>query len=260
MLDPEAAAQAVDANTRAVMPVHLYGQMADVAGLAKIGLPIIEDAAQAHGARRDGRGPGAVVPGGPTAIATFSFYPTKNLGTAGEGGLVTTHDDDLAEAVRLVRDHGSPTKYTHTRLGTNGRMSALQAAVLNVKLPHLEEWNERRRTNAHHYDQAFAGSKAIRPLASAADSLHGYHQYTVRIAGDRDAVLAKLGEHGVHCGVHYPTPIHLQPVAKDWGFGPGSFPNAERLAREVLCLPIHPFLAPADVDRVAETLLDVVRG
>ncbi|MEX1024286.1 MAG: DegT/DnrJ/EryC1/StrS family aminotransferase [Planctomycetota bacterium] len=260
LLDADAAASAVDAATRAIMPVHLYGQMADVARLASTGLPIVEDAAQAHGAQRAGRGPGARIPGTAACLAAFSFYPTKNLGTAGEGGLVTTHDADLAQAVRLVRDHGSPTKYTHTRLGTNGRMSALQAAVLNVKLPYLEGWNERRNQNAHHYDQAFRDSEAVRPLARVPDGVHCFHQYTVRIderVAERDRVLRALAERGVHCGVHYPTPIHLQPVARDWGYREGDFPNAERLSREVLCLPVHPFLAPADVDRIAETLLAV---
>lgn len=257
LLDPEAAAAAKSSKTKAFLPVHLYGQMADVHAFAKHGLPVLEDAAQAHGAQRDGRGPGAPLENGAPALATFSFYPTKNLGTAGEGGLVTTDDDALNTAVRLVRDHGSPRKYEHAVLGTNGRMSALQASVLNVKLPHLEGWNERRREIAHHYDQAFEDSESIRPLVQVPNSVHGYHQYTVRITAgrDRDQVQKALAERGIHTGIHYSTPIHLQPLAADWGFRPGQFPNAERLATEVLCLPIHPFLSNTDVDRITETLL-----
>src|SRR5262249_24386579 len=161
-----------------------------------------------------------------------------------------------ARALRELRDHGSPSKYVHHRIGTNSRLHALQAAVLNVKLPHLERWNARRRELAARYDAALAGSATVVPLERVPDGTHAYHQYAVRIRGGvpRDAVLARLAERGIVAAVHYPTPVHLQEAAREWGHGPGDFPHAEALSREVLCLPIHSFLAPSDVDRVAESV------
>jgi dTDP-4-amino-4,6-dideoxygalactose transaminase len=257
LLDPAAARAALTPATKAIVPVHLYGQMADVRafralcderGRGAIGL--LEDAAQAHGATRDGAAPGQV-----GDAAAFSFYPTKNLGAAGEAGLVATDDDALAHRLRELRDHGSPAKYVHAQVGTNARMHAFQGAVLNVKLPHLAAWNARRAAIAARYDAAFAGSIAVRPLARIPGATHAFHQYTVRVAGDRDRVQADLAARGVHAGVHYPMPIHLHEAARPWGYGPGDFPHAEALAREVLCLPIHPFLSDADADRVAEAVL-----
>ena len=258
LLDPAAVAAAVGENTRAIMPVHLYGQLADMEALgalaAKRGLMILEDGAQAHGATRGGAACGARGTAG-----TFSFYPTKNLGAAGEGGLVVTDDAELAERMRQVRDHGSPQKYVHAHLGMNSRMQALQGAVLRVKLPHLARWNARRDQLAARYAAAFAGSEAVRPLRVEPGVVHAWHQYTVRVK-DRDAVQAQLAERGIHAGVHYPVPVHLQEAARCWrtdGFAAGEFPAAEALAREVLCLPVHPFLADADVDRVAAVLLEL---
>lgn len=259
LLDPSLVESALDGDTVGIVPVHLYGQLADVVALRRIaddrGLFLLEDAAQAHGATRDGAGPG--VHG---HAAAFSFYPTKNLGAAGEGGLVVTSSAETAQRLREVRDHGSPAKYVHTHVGTNARMHAFQGAVLNVKLPHLAGWNARRRELAARYDAAFAGAEHLRPLGVAPNVVHAYHQYTVRItAGDgaRDRVQAGLAERKIAAGVHYPIPIHLQEAARPWGFGPGDFPVAERLAEEVLCLPIHPFLSDADADRVAEALVEL---
>lgn len=260
LLDPAAAERALDAQTRCILPVHLYGQLADVKALRALadrrGLTLLEDGAQAHGARRDGIACGALGDAG-----TFSFYVTKNLGAAGEGGMVLTNRDDVALALRRLRDHGSPQKYVHARIGTNSRLQALQAALLNVKLPHLERWNARRREHARLYDAAFRGSRTVVPLALAPGAVHAYHQYTVRIRGGRtrDQVLAALAERQIFAAVHYPTPVHLQEAARPWGYGPGDFPHAEALAREVLCLPIHPFLSRAEVERVAETLLRLAR-
>ncbi len=260
LLDPTAAERALDAQTRCILPVHLYGQLADVKALRALadrrGLTLLEDGAQAHGARRDGIACGALGDAG-----TFSFYVTKNLGAAGEGGMVLTNRDDVALALRRLRDHGSPQKYVHARIGTNSRLQALQAALLNVKLPHLERWNARRREHARLYDAAFRGSRTVVPLALAPGAVHAYHQYTVRIRGGRtrDQVLAALAERQIFAAVHYPTPVHLQEAARPWGYGPGDFPHAEALAREVLCLPIHPFLSRAEVERVAETLLRLAR-
>ncbi|HVS12202.1 MAG TPA: DegT/DnrJ/EryC1/StrS family aminotransferase [Planctomycetota bacterium] len=258
LLEAESAASAVDRLTRCLLPVHLYGQLADVRAFRELadarGLSLLEDGAQAHGARRDGLCCGAL-----GDAAAFSFYVTKNLGAAGEGGLVATRHAALARTLRELRDHGSPQKYVHARIGTNSRLQALQAAVLRVKLPHLERWNERRRALAARYGRAFEGSATVRPLATVPGGLHAYHQYAVRIAGGRgrEAVRAGLERRGITAAVHYPTPVHLQEAAREWGYGPGDFPAAEALAREVLCLPIHPFLSDADVERVAEAVLEL---
>jgi dTDP-4-amino-4,6-dideoxygalactose transaminase len=255
LLDVERAAAAIDGRTSALLPVHLYGQLADVRAFRRLadarGLALLEDGAQAHAAARDGVRCGALGDAG-----TFSFYPTKNLGAAGEGGLVATQRDDVARDLRQLRDHGSAQKYRHGRIGTNARMQAIQGAVLNVKLPHLERWNARRRALAARYDEGFRDLSSVRPLARAPGAEHVYHQYTVRIMGGvpRDEVQRRLSERGIGSGVHYPLPVHLQEAARPWGHGPGDFPNAERLAREVLCLPIHPFLVASDVDRVIEAV------
>jgi dTDP-4-amino-4,6-dideoxygalactose transaminase len=258
LLDPRAAERAIDGRTRCLLPVHLYGQLADMRAFRALadrrGLALLEDGAQAHGARRDGLACGALGDAG-----AFSFYVTKNLGAAGEGGMVLTQSDEVAARLRRLRDHGSSAKYVHAHLGTNSRLQALQAALLAVKLPHLERWNTRRRALAARDDEGFAGSRTIVPLVVAPGTLHGYHQYTVRIRGGRtrDEVQRLLAARGIATGVHYPTPIHLQPAARAWGYAPGDFPHAEALAREVLCLPIHPFLADAEVERVAESLREL---
>jgi dTDP-4-amino-4,6-dideoxygalactose transaminase len=258
LLDPEAAATAIDGKTRCILPVHLYGQLADMKAFRSLaderGVKLLEDGAQAHGASRGGIRCGELGDAG-----TFSFYPTKNLGGAGESGLVVTRHDDVAARLRELRDHGMVAKYTHAHIGTNARMDAFQGAVLGVKLPHLDAWNERRREIARRYDAAFAGSAAVLPLTVAADSVHVWHQYTVRIRGERsrDEVLARLAERGIHAAVHYPRPVHLQEAAAPWGYGPGDFPHAEQLSSEVLCLPVHPFLTDAQVDSVAGELLSL---
>jgi dTDP-4-amino-4,6-dideoxygalactose transaminase len=258
LLDPAAAAREVDARTKCILPVHLYGQLADVRALRALadahGLSLLEDGAQAHGAARDGLACGALGDAG-----TYSFYPTKNLGAAGEGGMIVTTDGELAARMRRVRDHGSPRKYVHAEIGLNSRMQAIQAAVLRVKLPHLARWNARRQAIAERYARAFAGSRAVRPLRLVPETRHAWHQYTVRVA-ERDAVQRALAERGIHAGVHYPRPVHLQEAARAWkpeGYRTGDFPAAEALAREVLCLPVHPYLGDADVDRVAQELLAV---
>jgi dTDP-4-amino-4,6-dideoxygalactose transaminase len=256
LLDPAAVARAIDARTKGILPVHLYGQLADMRALRALAdahdLFLLEDGAQAHGATRDGLACGALGDAG-----IYSFYPTKNLGAAGEGGMVVTADAELAARLRRLRDHGSPRKYVHAEVGLNSRMQAIQAAVLRVKLPHLARWNARRAAIAERYARAFSGSRAVRPLALAGGVRHAWHQYTVRVA-DRDRLQRRLAERGIHAGVHYPHPVHLQPAASSWkpgGFRPGDFPAAEALAREVLCLPVHPFLSDADVDRVAGEVL-----
>jgi len=261
LLDPKKAEAAVVPGTSCILPVHLYGQMADMKAFRAIAdrrhLLLLEDAAQSHGASREGATCGSL-----SDAAAFSFYPTKNLGACGEGGLVATRRDDVAANARRLRDHGSPKKYEHAEVGTNSRLQGLQGAALNVKLPHLAAWNERRRAIARRYDELFRGSPAVVPLRVAPGSVHVYHQYTVRVLGPvgRDAVLEALRARGVFAAVHYPKPVHLQAAASEWGYGPGDFPVAERLAREVLCLPVHPFLTDADVERVATATLEAARA
>jgi dTDP-4-amino-4,6-dideoxygalactose transaminase len=256
LLDLEQAAAACDSKTTAILPVHLYGQMVDIKGFRalcdKRGISLVEDCAQSHGAARDGVNCGQL-----GDAAAFSFYPTKNLGACGEGGMVLSRHAKVVEKARRIREHGSPVRYTHSELGTNSRMQGLQGAALNCKLPHLNAWNARRAEIAARYDAALKGNAAVIPLTRRSNTVHAYHQYTVRIVGgvSRDTVLEKLKAQSIFAQVHYPSPVHLQEAAKPWGYGPGDFPNAERLAREVICLPVHPFLSNADADRVAESLL-----
>jgi len=256
LLNPEATAAAVDEKTTCILPVHLYGQLADMRAMRRIadekGLYLLEDGAQAAGASRDGYQPGEL-----GDACTFSFYPSKNLGACGEGGLVVTHSEQVAERMRGLRDHGSPGKYQHHFIGCNSRMQGFQGAALNVKHAHLDLWNARRRAIAARYDAAFAELAGIETLRCFPNSEHAYHQYTVRVLGDRDALQAQLKERGIIAAVHYPIPVHLQEAAQPWGYAAGDFPNAEQLCREVLCLPVHPFLEPDDVERVIEAVLQL---
>ncbi len=253
LVDPGAVATAIDGHTTCIVPVHLYGQVCDMVALRGIanerGLALLEDAAQSHGAARDGHACGSL-----GDLAAFSFYPTKNLGAAGEGGLLATRRPELAARVRTLRDHGSRAKYDHAEIGTNSRLQAVQAAVLNAKLPHLGAWNERRRAIAARYDAGFADVPALAPLVRRPGAEHVYHQYAVRVGGDvaRDVVVQRLHERGVMAAVHYPRPVHVQDAARAWGYGPGDFPAAEALAASVVCLPVHPFLDDASVDRVID--------
>jgi dTDP-4-amino-4,6-dideoxygalactose transaminase len=240
--------------------VHLYGQMADMRAFRKLGdekkLQIVEDAAQSQGAKRDGVSCGEL-----GDACAFSFYPTKNLGACGEGGMVITRRQDVFERAKRIREHGSPVRYVHAEIGTNSRLQAFQGAALNVKLPHLAAWNARRAQIATRYDEAFRGNADVLPLVRLPGATHVYHQYTVRILGvPRDELVERLKAQKIFAGVHYPSPVHLQEAARPWGFGPGDFKNAETLAREVVCLPIHPFLTDADVDRVAEAVIAGARG
>jgi len=260
-LDATKVEAAITPKTTALLPVHLYGQMADMKAFRRIAdakkLALVEDGAQSHGASRDGVSCAQL-----GDACAFSFYPTKNLGACGEGGMILTRSDALAARARRIREHGSPVRYTHAELGTNSRLQGIPAATLNVKLPHLAAWNDRRRTLAARYDAAFRGCAEILPLERAKNAVHVYHQYSVRIRGPvgREAVIEALKGQKIALAVHYPSPVHLQEAARPWGFGPGDFPNAETLAREIVCLPIHPFLTDADVDRVAERLMSAAAG
>ncbi len=237
-LDAEDALGRVTPRTRAFLPVALFGRRGDVARLAASGLPVIEDGAQAIGAADLGRG---------AAMATLSFFPSKNLGALGDGGAVLTDDAALADRLRLLRAHGSRPKYTHHVVGGNFRLDALQAAVLRVKLPHLPSWNARRRANAALYREALAG---VGDLALPADvSGHAWHQFVLR-TGRRDALRAHLRERGVESEVYYPSPLHLQPCFASLGSVAGDLPRAEAACREALAIPVHPDLDDAQKEHV----------
>jgi dTDP-4-amino-4,6-dideoxygalactose transaminase len=211
---------------------------------AKDGIPVIEDACQAHGALYRGRRCGSI-----GSLGCFSFYPGKNLGAYGEAGAVTTNDPDLAAKVRLLRSWGERTRYEHTVRGFNYRMDGLQGAILGVKLRHLDRWNELRRAHAAQYRELLAGTPALTPTERV-DSQHVFHVYAVRVP-DRDAWRARLTEGGVQTGIHYPIPVHLQPAYRDLGYARGDFPVAERIANDVLSLPMFPELTGDQVARVA---------
>ncbi len=250
-MDPGAVEGAITGRTRAIMPVHLYGQPADMDPILEIarrhGLKVVEDAAQAHGAEYRGRRAGGL-----GEVAAFSFYPTKNLGACGEGGAITTDDDVLAERLRMLRDWGQQGKYNHVLKGFNYRMDGFQGAVLGVKLRHLDEWTEARQTLAMRYDEALADTPLVLPVV-AAERTHVYHLYPVRF-GARDRLAETLRERGVATALHYPIPIHLQPAYADLGYSRGDFPHSEQCASEVISLPLYPELTPQLQDQVVEAI------
>ncbi|MFH9350598.1 DegT/DnrJ/EryC1/StrS family aminotransferase [Kitasatospora sp. NPDC017646] len=248
LIDPERAADALPGAV-ALLPVHLFGQFAPMEALLELadGRPVVEDAAQSQGARRNGRGAYG-------RIAATSFYPGKNLGGYGDAGAVLTDDAELAGAVRLIGDHGARDKYRHERFGFNSRMDALQAVVLRAKLRRLPDWNAARRAAAARYDALLDGVEGVVRPGTAPGNEHVRHLYPVRIARGRDAVLAALHAAGIGAGVHYPVPVHLQPALRRLGHREGSFPVAERAARELLSLPLHPHLTEAQQLRVVEVL------
>ena len=250
-LDPARIEAALTPRTRAIMPVHLYGQPADLDPITAVarrhGLKVIEDAAQAHGARYRGRRCGSL-----GDAAGFSFYPGKNLGAIGDGGAVTTDDDDLAGRLRMLRNYGSSRKYVNEVAGFNSRLDELQAALLRVKLSRLDDWNGRRRAVAAAYLDALAGTGLLLPTAPCwAEPV--WHLFVVRCP-NRDAVTAQLDGHGIGWLVHYPIPPHRQDAYRDLGYGEGSFPLAEQLSREVLSLPMGPHLTSGECARVIAAL------
>jgi len=249
-MDPALIAEKVTDRTKAVLPVHLHGRLADMTTIGAVarrfGLTVIEDAAQAHGAERDGIRAGAF-----GDIGCFSFYPGKNLGACGEGGAVTTNRPDLASAVRLLRDWGQEGKYNHVRHGFNFRMDAVQGAVLGVKLPLLDSWNAARRRIANLYNDGLFGSLDLPMGPFGAD--HACHVYAVR-AGDRARLRAVLNDAGIATNIHYPVPVHMQPAYAELGHKAGDFPVSEALARETLSLPLFPELPDQSVARVIDIL------
>jgi dTDP-4-amino-4,6-dideoxygalactose transaminase len=252
-MDPGAVDGAITSRTKAIIPVHLFGQTADMDSILEIarkrGLAVVEDAAQAHGAKYKGRAAGSMGDAG-----CFSFYPGKNLGAFGEAGAVVTNDAELRDRIRCLRDHGQSKKYHHSMIGWNGRMDGIQAAVLSVKLRHLDEANRRRRDNAALYSRLLDGVGGLVPPATASECEHVFHIYAVRIAG-RDAVMKELAAQGIGTGIHYPVPIHLQPAYASLAYTAGAFPNAERCAAEFLSLPMFPELSEDQVSAVAAALV-----
>jgi perosamine synthetase len=251
-LDPAKVEAAITPRTKAIMPIDLYGHPAAIPELREIAdrhrLVLIEDACQAHGAAIEGRRAGSF-----GVSASFSFYPTKNI-TTGEGGMVTTDDASIAEQVGILRQHGAAQRYHHDVLGYNFRMTDIAAAIGRAQLTKLEGWNERRRRNASVLDEALANIPGVVTPKERPGYRHVYHQYTVRIARDRDGFQQRLRDLGVGSAVHYALPVHRQPLYQSLGYRDVSMPEAERAAAEVLSLPVHPALTDADLDRIAESV------
>jgi len=250
-MDPALLEAAISNKTRAIIPVDLYGQVADMDPILEIanhhGIPVIEDACQAHGAEYRGRKAGAFGIAG-----CFSFYPGKNLGACGEGGAVTTNDADLAQRIRLWRDHGSSKRYEHIFPGLNMRMEGLQGGVLSVKLRYLDSWNEQRRQAAAIYDKALADSGIVTPTEMNYGR-HVYHLYVVQ-SDNRNVLRQQLADAGIDSGLHYPTPLHLQEAYRFLGYKEGSFPVTEKVRSRILSLPMYPGIHPDAIERVASEL------
>jgi dTDP-4-amino-4,6-dideoxygalactose transaminase len=256
LIDVDAVADAVTSRTRAVLPVHLYGQVAPVERIRAV-LPaevtIVEDAAQSQGARRHGLPAGSL-----GEIAATSFYPGKNLGAYGDAGAVLTSSAELDTKVRLLRDHGSPRKYEHSTLGFNSRLDTLQAVVLSAKLRRLDGWNAARRTAAERYDKLLADLPGVTPPVVAAGNEPVWHLYVIRVA-NRDDVLAQLHAAKIGAGIHYPTPVHLTGAFADLGYRRGAFPVSEMLGGEILSLPLFPEIRSEQQERVVEVLAAATR-
>ena len=261
LIDPAAVAAAITPRTKAIIPVHLYGRTVDLKPLKQLAqdrnITIIEDAAQAHGALLDdGKKAGT---GG--RVNCFSFYCSKNLGAYGEAGSITTNDDRLAEELRALREHGQSTRYYHPVIGYNARLDEIQAAILRIKLRKLEEWNARRRVLARMYDERLAGSGVTVPEIPSDIRRHVFYTYTIRVGGGRRDDLRKyLGERGIGTQIHYPVPIHLQQSAEFLGYRKGDMPVTEKVASEVLSLPMFAELTDGQLERVADSVRSFMKG
>ena len=256
-LSPDLVERALTERTKAIMPVHLFGQCAEMDRINELAAPnqitVIEDAAQAIGAEYRGKRAGSL-----GMVGCFSFYPSKNLGGAGDGGMLTTNDQGMAQSLRDLRSHGARKKYYHERVGINSRLDSLQAAILRVKLPYLDQWTRARRENAKRYKALFEEHNSVttdnvRLPAEPASALHVYNQFVIR-ARDRDRLRSFLAERGIGTEVYYPLPLHLQACFKDLGHEAGDFPESERAAEEALAIPIYPELGEAAQRRVVDTI------
>jgi dTDP-4-amino-4,6-dideoxygalactose transaminase len=257
-IDPDAVASALTSRTRALLPVHFTGQSAEMSPLLKLAavnkLDVVEDAAQAHGTLYEGRPCGSL-----GKLACFSFYPGKNLGAYGDGGMVTTSDPVVVERTRRLRNYGERAKYDHVIKGVNSRLDGLQAAFLSVKLRHLPSWNEARLRHADTYTAELEGVGDLAWQTRSSSSTHIYHLFIVETS-ERDALRDFLTERGIQTGIHYPTPIHLQEAYADLGLRPGSFPEAERLARRSLSLPMYPELTDQQIGAVCTAIRSFFAG
>lgn len=254
-INPSLIEKAITNKTKAIMPVHLFGQVADMEPIMKIAgqnsLAVIEDACQAISATYKGQKAGAI-----GTCGCFSFFPSKNLGGIGDGGMAVTHDEALYHKLMIMRNHGSEPKYYHKCIGGNFRLDPIQAAALRVKLPHLDSWSQARRKNAAYYTKKFKGSPVVTPFIRE-DCVSIFNQYVIRVPR-RDELLKHLTANSIGCEVYYPVPLHLQECFVGLGKGPGSFPESEKAAKEVLALPIYPELTDAMKDYVAKTVLEFV--
>ena len=252
-LDPAAIEAAITDRTKAILPVHLYGQMAQMDAIMEIAdrhhLPVIEDAAQSITSTYQGRKAGSFGRAG-----CFSFFPSKNLGGVGDGGMIVTNDQAYHQRLMALRNHGMEPKYYHDYIGANFRLDPIQAAALLVKLPHLNDWSAGRRRNAAHYNQRFAGTDIVTPHIDP-DCVTIYNQYVIRVPR-RDELFAHLKEKQIGCDIYYPVPMHLQKCFAYLGYGPGRFPQAEQAARAVIALPVYAEMTPAMIDYVADTILN----
>jgi dTDP-4-amino-4,6-dideoxygalactose transaminase len=248
LIDPKQVANKMTGKTKAIMPVHLFGQVAPMEALMKLGAKIVEDAAQAQGAKQNGKGAGAF-----GAIAGTSFYPGKNLGAYGDAGAVMTNDEGLAKKARALRNYGSEVKYHHPETGFNSRLDTLQAVVLSAKLKHLAQWNENRRQAAKRYDEMLKSVKGVVGPSTFPGNEHVWHLYVIRV-DKRDDVLAKLNAAGVGAGIHYPVPVHLQGAFKHLGHKKGDFPVAEKAASEILSLPMFGEITAQQQEQVIDAL------
>jgi dTDP-4-amino-4,6-dideoxygalactose transaminase len=257
-MDPSRVEAAITPRTKAIVPVHLYGQPVDmdpiIAVSRKHGLAVVEDACQAHGAEYKGARAGSL-----GDAAAFSFYYSKNLGAYGEGGMVVTKDREIATSVQMLRNHGGKERYHHALMGVNARLDEIQAAALRVKLPHLDSWNAARRSCAEEYSRRLAGlEKVLTPVAQPY-AKHVFHLYVIRTQG-RDHLQKWLKRHGVSTGIHYPVPVHLQEACAELGYSPGSLPETEAAAQEILSLPMFAELTVDEVAYVCQTIRDYFRG
>jgi dTDP-4-amino-4,6-dideoxygalactose transaminase len=256
-LDPGQVEEKITSRTRAIIPVHLYGCPANLGPINELAAPgnihIVEDCAQAHGAYYQERKVGSW-----GHLSAFSFYPTKNLGAYGDGGMVLTGDPDMADRLSMLRQYGWKNRYVSEIKGVNSRLDDLQAAVLQVKLRHLDEWNLRRQSLARLYDEVLEGCDLELPVVPEY-AVHVFHQYVIRSKG-RDQLRAFLAERSIRTAIHYPVPIHLQPAFKDLGYGPGDFPNTEQLTNEILSLPMYPEMTEESVETVCQAVKDFQRS